>query len=170
MLHLDLFVFKEPNQKWSYNLHIRRCCRPLDLLAKALVIVTFEIHIKGVFTLCHDKHLSELIKDGHCYPCEIYTRRLILSLFLRGLLVTFFASIKHRKSLNGLALPKVKPCNLLAITLIKQDFDILSLAIFICKEEYILILNKVDTIQASDWTVQIERREKAKLFFVIESE
>ena len=118
MLHLNLFVFEEPNQERSDYLHTDRGSRPLDLLTKILVIIAFEIHIEGVLAFSNNEHLSELVEDRHCYSCEVYASSLVLCLFLRRLLVSLLAAIKHRKSLDSLALPEIESRDLLTISFV----------------------------------------------------
>ena len=102
--------------------------------------------MERLFALSNDENFSELIENWHCQACEIYSCCLVLWLFLRRFLVPFFTTIKHRKSLDCFALPKLKPCYLLTVTIVELDFDVFCLSILVRKEKDVLMLDKVDAV------------------------
>ena len=170
MLNLNLFVFKKSDQEWPYDLNTCRCSRPQNLMTQALIVIAFNVHVEGFFTLCDNKDLSKLIKNRHCYSREIDPCRLIFGFLLRRFLVTYFSTIKHRESLNCFTLPNFESCYLFTVSIIQLDFDVLCLTIFERKQENVLVLDEVDTIEACNWTIQAKRSQETKLFFVVEDE
>ena len=156
MLNFNLFVFKKSDQEWSHYLNTCGCSRPLNLMAQALIVIAFNVHVEGFFTLCDNKDLSKLIKDWHSYSREINPSRLVFSFLLRRFLVTFFSTIKHRESLNCLTLPNFESCYLFTVSIIQLDFDVLCLTIFKRKQENVLVLDEVDTIEACNRAIQVK--------------